>query len=76
MQLTNIAREKILKVAYEITTDHHGDVIYIDYYDETGEMIDSVLRDSDGNDLSHLDDAAALMEQIQELIEITDTELF
>jgi len=68
MQILNKTTEKVVTVTYEITTDYHGDVIYIDYYDKDGYVIDSILRDSDGNDLSFMDDAAELLDQIQDFI--------
>ena len=64
MQITNKTTEKITTVTYEVTTDYHGDVIYIDYYDENGRVVDSILRDSDGNDMFE----PSLMEDIQDLL--------
>jgi len=68
MQITNKTTEKITTVTYEVTTDYHGDVIYIDYYDENGRVVDSILRDSDGNDMFE----PSLMEDIQDLLAGTD----
>ena len=76
MQVTNKTTEKVITVTYEIATDHHGDVIYTDYYNESGRIVDSILRDSDGNDMSGLDDAAELLEQIQDMLEESDPETF
>jgi hypothetical protein len=72
MQITNKTTETITTETYEITTDYHGDVIYIEYLNEKGKVIDCVLRDSDGNDLSNLSDAPALLEEIQELVDLSN----
>jgi hypothetical protein len=72
MEILNKTTEKVITVTYELTTDDHGDVIYIEYQNENGNIIDCVLRDSDGNDLSHLDDAAELLSEIQEFVDLSD----
>jgi len=73
MEILNKTTEKVVTVTYELTTDDHGDVIYIEYQNYVnGKLIDCVLRDSDGNDLSHLDDAAELLSEIQEFVDLSE----
>jgi len=52
---------------YQILTETHGPVTYVEYFNDKGKVIDETLRDEDGNDIN----APALLEKIQEFVDST-----
>jgi len=51
--------------SYRIITESHGPIVYLEYLNEKGHIIDEILRDEDGNDISD----PALLEDVQEFID-------
>lgn len=66
MKLISKTRKCIISETYEIQLRPGMQVTLIDYLTETGKVIDTVLRDKDGNDLS---DDPVLFESVIEFIE-------
>lgn len=67
MKIKNYSKQKVIAETHAIELDNKELVYLIDYYkDENGKLIDSILRDQDGFDLS---DQIDLFEQIVEFID-------
>jgi hypothetical protein len=68
MKLESHTSSTITTETYQILTENHGPVTYIEYLNDKGKVIDCNLRDEDGNDIID----PALLEEIQEFIDNAD----
>ena len=64
MQITSHTSATITTETYFITTEQ-GPVVYTEYLNDKGKVIDCTLRDDDGNNI----DDAALLEQVQQFVD-------
>jgi hypothetical protein len=65
MKIKNIEDEIIKTRTYTIEHSCEGTLTYIDYYNEKGKVIDSILRNEDGFDIND----PVLFEDVQEFID-------
>ena len=66
MKLISKTSSIVITVTYEIELSAGNSVIVIDYLDDRGNVIDTVFRDEQGNDLS---DDPNLFEAVMEFLE-------
>ena len=65
MKIKNIQDEKITTRSYTIEGTELGTVVYIDYYNEKGKVIDSRLQSDNGYGI----EVPALLADVQEFID-------
>ncbi len=57
---------------YSLELEGGRKVVYIEYLDEKGTVVDEILRDEDGTDICADDGSAELLEQIQKPLDDTE----
>jgi hypothetical protein len=69
MKLTNTTTQTIRTTTYEIEHPEYGKLTLIDYCDENGKMIDTVLRNAEGEDCSNWAEGVGLLDEVIEFID-------
>ncbi len=76
MKIESTTKEKIAKVQYIIKdVPNYGEVVYIDYYNESGEFVDCDLFSAFGDDLLVEGENDELLEDIQDLVGASEVDL-
>lgn len=72
MELKSKVEEKVTTTTYTITLDDGRTVVYKEFIDDSGRVIDCELRDEEGRSLDGDDDAASILEAIEDFLDETE----
>ena len=68
MKLISSSESTVITKTFEIDYDGRK-IVYIEYLNEKGKIIDCTLRNEDGEEIAASDTGASILEEIQEFID-------